>query len=99
MTLFRFIGDPRQDGQGADRIEAFGLSFDRVNATAVADAHVIAKLEGNPHFVAVEAEAAPAREVPPAPVEPHESRKRKPRRMPAGARAAAGVRAAAGGAT
>jgi hypothetical protein len=78
MVWFRFIGDPRHNGQGADRIEAFGLSFNRAHATQVMDAHAIAKLEGNSHF-AVHAEPMAAPEAPPASVEPRESRKRKPR--------------------
>jgi hypothetical protein len=92
MALFRFIGDPRHDGNGAERIEAFGLSFERVHATEVADARVIAKLAGNSHFMAVEADVAPARAAPPAPVAPLDGRKRRPRgaaRRPAAAGGAA----------
>jgi hypothetical protein len=93
MASFRFIGDPRHGGQGADEIVAFGQAFNRRHATEVTDAHAIAKLRGNPHFVEVVADAmpAPASEAPAheGPPQQHRSRKRKPRQ--AGNRTAEGA--------
>ena len=93
MASFRFIGDPRHGGQGPDDIALLGYRFSRLHATAVADARVIAKLAGNPHFIQLDEDAAPAPESPvQAALPQHPPRKRKPRH--AGAH-----RAAAGGAT
>jgi hypothetical protein len=82
MASFRFIGDPRHGGEGPDDITLHGHRFDRRHATAVADARVIAKLAGNPHFVEVVADAAPAPETSAPVVLPlRPTRKRKPRQV------------------
>ena len=47
MAAFRFIGDPRHGGEGPDDITLLGYRFDRLHATEVGDAGVIAKLAGN----------------------------------------------------
>jgi hypothetical protein len=91
MASFRFIGDPRHGGEGADDIMLLGHRFSREHATVVADARVIAKLAGNSHFVRVDEDAAP--ESPATAVLPlRPTRKRKPRQ-------GGGYRAAEGGAT
>ena len=57
MAWFKYIGDPRHDGEGRPRIALFGHRFERGAAVEVTDAVTIAKLAGNPHFAVVDGAA------------------------------------------
>jgi hypothetical protein len=57
MAFFKFIGDPRNEGEGPKTISLFGHDFDRDHAVEVKDAAAIRKLEGNSHFEKAEGEA------------------------------------------
>lgn len=64
---FRFIGDPRHNGDGPDPMRVFGYVFPKGEPVEVSDPHAIRKLSANNHFEALY----------PAPVE-RKRRGRKP---------------------
>lgn len=59
MARFLFVGDPKHEGDGPNVIDLFGLSFNRLRPTEVADAAVIKKLDTNSHFARQDEPAGP----------------------------------------
>jgi hypothetical protein len=53
MTAFKFVGDPRHQGEGPDAVTVFAKTFGRTHGTEVTDAIAIRKLQGHTHFEAV----------------------------------------------
>jgi hypothetical protein len=47
---FRFIGDPRHDGDGPDVLRAHGYAFPKGEAVEVTDEAVAARLAKSSHF-------------------------------------------------
>lgn len=72
MSVFRYIGDPAQGGDGPDVITLRGIRFVKGEPTPVADSLTAAKLDGHSHFE--RADTVEAVSEPPAP------RQRKRRR-------------------
>ncbi len=51
MKTIKFIGDPRNDFQGAKEIEFYGLILKKGKAVKCSDPLMIAKATGSSHFV------------------------------------------------
>jgi len=47
---FRFIGDPRFDGEGPAKLTLKGITFDRLSFVDVDDADLARRLATNTHF-------------------------------------------------
>lgn len=60
---FRFVGDPRNNGDGPDEFEKFGHVFSRDSWTDVDDPFVIGKMLNNPHFE-VASDGSPIDDIP-----------------------------------
>ena len=55
MALFRYVGDPHEDGSDPDVITAYGYTFTKGEACRVTDKRAISKLSANSHFEEVKA--------------------------------------------
>ena len=53
MTRFRYIGDPRHDGDGPEIFEMFGYTFVKGGVGVVVEGEAARKLAANNHFEAV----------------------------------------------
>jgi len=60
MAKYKFVGDPRYDGEGPDVISCHGMTFPKGIAVDVEDAAIVAKLDANSHFELAKA-AGPGR--------------------------------------
>lgn len=61
MAMFKFIGDPANDGEGPDTIVVHGFIFGPDKPTEVTDGTVAARLLKNSHFERVDGRSKEAK--------------------------------------
>ncbi len=49
---FRYVGDPRNDGEGPDQVTIWGVTFPKGGDVTVTDEWLAERLAGNSHFEA-----------------------------------------------